>query len=285
MARRFVAVAVAVAAVFIGGGGARADDGGGGGGGAGPVAAPATPPPFTSCEDLRGGCEACRAAGCAWCLATRRCTKDEAWFCMGDADHVGLAGTVRECPSREALAAERARKRAVRAAAAREAAAAAAAEAQAAAAEAAAGAAGCGDEEGSEGEACARPAAAATTPRRRAARGGGHSRGAFSPGDPEHIAVLRARAAKSREASGAGGARGLGGAVLRYGAAHPYETLVIAKDATAREVRRAYLTLSTQLHPDRNLPEHAQVPHPPCAPAAPRRRLTPCAAGRRGRVC
>ena len=43
-----------------------------------------------------------------------------------------------------------------------------------------------------------------------------------------------------------------------HGAQHPYETLGLARDATAREVRRAYLTLSTRLHPDRNPPEVAE---------------------------
>jgi len=49
----------------------------------------------------------------------------------------------------------------------------------------------------------------------------------------------------------------LGGAASRYGAQHPYETLGVSVEATAREVRRAYLRLSQRLHPDKNAAELA----------------------------
>ncbi len=249
-----------------------------------PPAVPAAPTPPPTCESVREGCDACRAAGCGWCLSTRRCVPDVAWQCQvrrrasanasaaasaslrnrcaalrprrlrrnsytptlpaaasplqGETDHVGSVGTVKECPGREQLAEARARRRALKDGTV--AAAAAAAEARRAAEE----------------------AEAATA--RAARRGGGGSGGggggaapaaeAWSPSDAEHLAALRRRAELSRSATTAG----LGGSGTRYGAAHPYETLGVARAATAREIRKQYLLLSTRLHPDKNLAELAE---------------------------
>jgi thiol-disulfide isomerase/thioredoxin len=61
---------------------------------------------------------------------------------------------------------------------------------------------------------------------------------------------VRRRAILSRSSTQAA----LGSTAARYGAQHPYETLGVSVDATAREVRRAYLRLSQLLHPDKNEP-------------------------------
>jgi len=45
-------------------------------------------------------CDACRANGCAWCIAARRCVDDKPWMCTGEDDHIGNAGTVKSCPTR-----------------------------------------------------------------------------------------------------------------------------------------------------------------------------------------
>jgi len=56
-------------------------------------------------------CPECRAAGCAWCLGPRACVDDVKWACSGGQDdHVGNIGTVKECPSPEALAQRRAER-------------------------------------------------------------------------------------------------------------------------------------------------------------------------------
>jgi hypothetical protein len=38
-------------------------------------------------------CDACRANGCGWCIANRKCVDDKPWFCIGEDDHIGNAGT------------------------------------------------------------------------------------------------------------------------------------------------------------------------------------------------
>ena len=46
-------------------------------------------------------CNLCRANGCGWCIAGRRCIEDIAWVCRGDHDHVGKVGKHSTCPSEE----------------------------------------------------------------------------------------------------------------------------------------------------------------------------------------
>ena len=178
-------------------------------------------------------CDTCRANSCAWCIATKRCVPDEPWLCQGDVDHIGNVGKRQHCPTRDELRGDRA---------ARLASARAGAEA-AAAAEAAAspsGAAGAG------------AAAAASSSFASSA-----SSAEWSPSDPAHLADLRRRAQLSRGATKESVVAGGSGARAVHGAQHPYDTLGVTRDATAREVRKAYLTLSTRLHPDRNVPEAA----------------------------
>jgi thiol-disulfide isomerase/thioredoxin len=201
-----------------------------------PPPPPAVPTPPPTCESIREGCDACRAAGCGWCLSTRRCVPDVAWQCQGETDHVGSVGTVKQCPSREELAEKRARRRAHK-----DGTVAAAAAARAAA---------------EEQEAAVRSARAAAHDSPAAGGGGAPTAApaAWSPSDEEHLATLRRRAELSRSATTAG----LGGSGTRYGAAHPYETLGVTRAATVREIRKQYLLLSTRLHPDKNLAEVAE---------------------------
>jgi thiol-disulfide isomerase/thioredoxin len=148
----------------------------------------------------------------------------------GDVDHIGSIGKRQHCPTREELRSDRA----ARLASAR-------AGADAASADAASSSSG---------------ASAATSSS--TAASSATSSAEWSPSDPEHLADLRRRAQLSRTATKESVISGGSGARAVHGAQHPYETLGVARDATAREVRRAYLTLSTRLHPDRNAPEVAQ---------------------------
>jgi len=180
-----------------------------------------TPPP--SCDAVtKDGCERCRFFGCAWCLNSRRCVPDQPWECQGETDHVGTIGTVKQCPTKEDLQSARARKKLLK-----DGTIAAAAAAKKKAQEDADAAAAKLKEDAMREDA------------------------PFSPTDAEHLANLKRRAELSRSATTAG----VGGTGTRYGASHPYETLDIKKTATAREVRRAYIYLSTKLHPDKNLGE------------------------------
>lgn len=65
----------------------------------------------------------------------------------------------------------------------------------------------------------------------------------WTTSSPEHANDLAVRAAAARSVGKEKGSRG---------AREPYETLLIDREATAREVRRAYKALSTRLHPDKN---------------------------------
>jgi hypothetical protein len=53
-------------------------------------------------DDPCGGhlvCEACRANGCAWCIAARLCVEDKPWKCTGEDDHIGNVGKLKSCPA------------------------------------------------------------------------------------------------------------------------------------------------------------------------------------------
>ena len=71
------------------------------------------PPAAAQCA-AHTGCGACVAGGCAWCISQRACRVDEAWQCQGNVDHIGRSGIGKhlECPSQEAVDAERASRRA-----------------------------------------------------------------------------------------------------------------------------------------------------------------------------
>jgi curved DNA-binding protein CbpA len=89
-------------------------------------------------------------------------------------------------------------------------------------------------------------AAAASAPAAGDAASGGEKIAAgltWTTASPEHASDLAARAAAARNAGNEKSSRG---------AREPYETLLVGRDATAREVRRAYKALSARLHPDKN---------------------------------
>jgi thiol-disulfide isomerase/thioredoxin len=187
-----------------------------------PAFIPPQPTVPASCDVLtRDGCDRCRFFGCAWCLNSRRCVPDQPWECQGETDHVGNVGTVKQCPTKDDLQNARARKKLLKDGTIAAAAAAAKKKAQ------------------EDIEAAAN----------KLKEDSNREDAAFLPSDIEHISNLKQRAELSRSATTAG----VGGSGVRYGASHPYETLDIKKTATAREVRRAYIYLSTRLHPDKNL--------------------------------
>ena len=186
---------------------------------------------FSECTEY-SNCDTCRASNCAWCIATKKCVPDEPWMCQGDVDHIGSIGKRQHCPTREELRGDRASRLASARAGADAAASAAAATA-----------------------AASQPADAASSSF--SSSSSSSSSAEWSPSDPAHLADLRRRAALSRGATKESVISGGGGARAVHGAQHPYETLGVTRDATAREVRKAYLTLSTRLHPDRNQPEVA----------------------------
>ena len=117
---------------------------------------------------LLASCEACRAASCGWCLATRRCVNDAAWLCQGDVDHIGSVGTRAQCPSCDELRADYERRRAAAAALLPE----------------------------EDAAAAASAAGAATAPAPGAA-----AAASWKPTDAEHIEDLLRRAALARSAS------------------------------------------------------------------------------------
>jgi thiol-disulfide isomerase/thioredoxin len=163
---------------------------------------------------------------------------DEPWLCQGDVDHIGNIGKRQHCPTRDELRSDRA----ARLASAR------------AGADAAAGDGGAAASAGGASSSASSSSSSASASSSFASSA---SSAEWSPSDPAHLADLRRRAELSRSATKESVISGGSGARAVHGAQHPYETMGVTRDATAREVRKAYLTLSTRLHPDRNVPEAA----------------------------
>ena len=144
---------------------------------------------------------------------------DEPWLCQGDVDHIGNIGKRQHCPTRDELRSDRA----ARLASAR------------AGADAAAGDAG--------GAAASTGGASSSTSASSSSASSSYASSAssaeWSPSDPAHLADLRRRAELSRSATKESVISGGSGARAVHGAQHPYETMGVTRDATAREVRKA----------------------------------------------
>jgi thiol-disulfide isomerase/thioredoxin len=204
-------------------------------------------------------CDDCRAVGCAWCIAGRKCVLDKPWICQGDEDHIsppgGTIGQVKECPSiekhYEVVDLRRAREeKAVRdreeATAARERKfARAAEERKAAAAEAdAAQAAGGDGGDTADGSAPKRETGAAADGKEGGDGAAAAEAKAKASKDKEKVLLQEHHTEIKRRAEDAG---------EESGAMRPYEVLDLPKTASPSEIRRAYRRLSLKFHPDKNL--------------------------------
>eukprot|EP00930_Biecheleria_cincta_P091064 TRINITY_DN8056_c0_g1_i1.p1 TRINITY_DN8056_c0_g1~~TRINITY_DN8056_c0_g1_i1.p1 ORF type:complete len:899 (-),score=157.83 TRINITY_DN8056_c0_g1_i1:432-3101(-) len=168
--------------------------------------------------NLQLSCQPCIDAGCAWCLAGRRCVADKAWICQGDVDHVSPPhGTIgkAKCPDLSQIQEDH-QKRRDRAAAA---------QLQAP------------DESqhDARSEQTTRAAGASAPDKAPESSHEDHDLDFEKTLDPQVLAELKWRVKFAESEKGT----------------KPYKVLKVKHDASASEIRKAYRRLSLQFHPDK----------------------------------